>query len=92
MVHDIEELDVQKGHVLVRGIVGSIPDAQAIASSLSDDPCLADVKIKSTTQAIGSDRQKYVMEFDVKCPEDIKAPPKKKGETSSSNTANSGGK
>lgn len=92
MVHDIEELDVQKGHVLVRGVVGSIPDAQAIASSLSEDPCLADVKIKSTTQAIGSDRQKYVMEFDIKCPEDIKAPPKKKGDTSSITAASSGGK
>ncbi len=92
MIHDIEELDVQKGHVLVRGVVGSIPDAQAIASSLSEDPCLADVKIKSTTQAIGSDRQKYVMEFEVKCPEDIKAPPKKRGEPSPTAAASSGGK
>ena len=37
MVHDIEELDVQKGHVTVRGIVGSMSDAQAIASTLSED-------------------------------------------------------
>src|SRR5579884_3266214 len=59
MKHDVEELDVQKGHVLVRGIVGSIPDAQSIASTLGESRCMADVKIKSTTQAVGSDRQKY---------------------------------
>jgi general secretion pathway protein L len=92
MVHDIEELDVQKGHVLLRGVVGSIPDAQAIASALGDAPCMSDVKIKSTTQAIGSDRQKYVMEFDVKCPEDVKAPPKKRGETAAPASASAGGK
>jgi general secretion pathway protein L len=78
MVHDIEELDVQKNHVTVRGIVGSIPDAQAIEATLSDDKCLSDVRIKNTTQAVGTDRQKYVLEFDLKCPEDMKAPPKKK--------------
>jgi len=79
ITHDIEELDVQRGRVTVRGIVGSIPDAQSIAATLAEDPCLKDVKIKSTTQAVGSDRQKYVMEFDVRCPEDVKTPPKKKG-------------
>ena len=79
IMHDIEELDVQKGHVVVHGIVGSIPDAQAIASALSDEPCMSDVKIKSTTQAVGSDRQKYVLEFDVKCPEDVKAGPEEEG-------------
>jgi general secretion pathway protein L len=92
MVHDVEELEMQRGHVVVRGVVGSIPDAQSIASSLSDQPCLSDVKIKNTTQAVGSDRQKYVMELDVKCPEDVKSPPKKKGESSSSATASSGSK
>jgi general secretion pathway protein L len=83
MVHDVEELEMQRGHVAIRGIVGSIPDAQAIASTLSDQPCLSDVKIKNTTQMVGTDRQKYIMEFDVKCPEDIKSPPKKKGEAAS---------
>jgi general secretion pathway protein L len=95
MKHDIDELDVQKGHVTVRGVVDSVQDAQSIASSLSDEKCLSDVKIKSTTQAVGSDRQKYVLEFDLKCPEDVKAPAKKKGDTSSPASAapsGSGGK
>jgi general secretion pathway protein L len=94
--HDVEELDLQKGHVVVRGVAGSIPDSQAIASALSDYPCMSDVKIKSTTQAVGSDRQKYVMEFDLKCPEDAKPTPKKKGDTSAaaggSSSAGAGGK
>ncbi len=83
MTHDVEELDVQKGHATLRGIVGSIPDAQSISATLSDERCLDDVKIKSTSQAIGSDRQKYVMEFDLKCPEDVRAAAKrKKGDAS----------
>jgi general secretion pathway protein L len=93
MTHDVEELDVQKGHAMIRGIVGSIPDAQSISATLTDERCLDDVKIKSTTQAIGSDRQKYVMEFDLKCPEDVKASPKKKkSEASAAASAGSGGK
>jgi general secretion pathway protein L len=95
MRHDIEELDVQKGHVVVRGVVGSIPDAQSIVSTLSDDKCLSDVKIKSTTREISGDRQKYVLEFDLKCPEDVKNVPKKKPSASSSAGAaasGSGGK
>jgi general secretion pathway protein L len=91
MIHDVEEMDVQKGHVTVRGIVGSIPDAQSISASLSDERCLDDVKIKSTSQAIGTDRQKYVMEFDLKCPEDVRATTKKKkGDTSASASSASG--
>ncbi len=91
MVHDVEELEMQRGHVVVRGVVGSIPDAQSIASTLADQPCLSDVKIKNTTQAVGSDRQKYVMELDVKCPEDVKTPAKKKGDSSSAGTTASSG-
>jgi general secretion pathway protein L len=88
MKHDIEELDVQKGHVLVRGIVGSIPDAQSIQATLAEDRCLSDVKLKSTTQAVGSDRQKYLLELDLKCPEDAKpTTKKKKGEASSTDGA-----
>jgi general secretion pathway protein L len=91
MKHDVDELDVQKGHVTVRGVVGSIPEAQSISASLSDVACLRDVKIKSTSQAVGGDRQKYVMEFDLKCPEDVKATPKKKGEPAAGASAAPGG-
>jgi len=78
MTHDIEELDIQKAHVVVHGIVGSIPDAQAIVTSLQNERCFSDVKITRTTQVVGGERQKYVMEFDMKCPEDVKGGGKKK--------------
>ena len=92
MRHDVEELDVQKGHVSIRGIVGSVSDAQAIAATLAEDKCLSDGKIKSTTQAVGTDRQKYVLELDLRCPEDVKGPPKKKPDASSGpSSAPSGG-
>jgi general secretion pathway protein L len=72
VVHDIDELDVQKGHVTVHGVVQSVNDAQEIAKNLKSERCFSDVKIKSTTQVVGGDRQKYVVEFDLKCPEDVK--------------------
>ena len=92
MVHDVEELDVQKGHVVVHGIVGTIPDAQSIAGSLRAERCFADVKITRTTQVIGGDRQKYVLDLDEKCPEDVKGGTKKKeGVPTAAASSSSGG-
>lgn len=91
MTHDIEELDVQKEHVTIRGIVGSVSDAQSIQEALGEDACLANVKVKSTTQAVGTDRQKYVLEMDLRCPEDVKGSPKKKGEASAGASAAASG-
>ncbi len=92
MVHDIEELDVQKGHVVVHGVVGTIPDAQAIATSLRAERCFTDVKITRTNQMVGSDRQKYVLEFDVKCPEDSRGAKKKTEAAGAGSTSGTGGK
>jgi general secretion pathway protein L len=78
MTHDIEELDVQKGHVIVHGVVGSIPEAQQIKSSVDEERCFSDAKITRTNAQVGGDRQKYVLEFDIKCPEDVKGGDKKK--------------
>jgi general secretion pathway protein L len=68
LTHDIEDLDIQRGHVTVHGIVPSIPDAQQIATQLKNVRCFQDVKIVRTNQELGSDRQKYSMELDIKCP------------------------
>jgi general secretion pathway protein L len=78
MVHDIEELDVQKNHVVMHGIVGSIPDAQQIKTNVSNEKCFADAKITRTNQVVGDNRQKYVLEFDIKCPEDQRGAAAKK--------------
>ena len=93
-VHDIEELDVAKGHVVVHGIVGTIPEAQSIATSLTNEKCFSDVKITRTNQVPGGERQKYVLEFDIKCPEDQKGTGKKPSSSSgaASGASSSGGK
>ena len=97
MTHDIEELDIQKQHVIVHGIVGSIPDAQAIKTSLESERCFSDPKITRTTAQVGGTAQKYVLEFDIKCPEDVKGGAKKSStaagaSASSASTQPTGGK
>lgn len=77
MTHDVEELDIQKQHVVLHGVVASIPDAQAIKSSLAAERCFADPKITRTTAQVGGNAQKYVLEFDIRCPEDVKGGAKK---------------
>ncbi len=69
--HDIEELDMQKGHATIKGIVPSIPDAQQIATTLQGIPCFKNVKIVSTVKAVNEDRQKYTLALDVKCSPEV---------------------
>jgi general secretion pathway protein L len=70
ITHDIEELDMQRGHVRIQGVVGSTADASLVKDKLSEHRCLNDTKIGKITQVVNSSRQKYVLEFDVRCPED----------------------
>jgi general secretion pathway protein L len=88
MTHDIEELDIQRGHVTVHGIVPTIPDAQQIATTLKTVRCFQDVKIVRTNQELGGDRQKYAMEFDIKCP--VEGKDKDKGAPAGSGSAPAG--
>jgi general secretion pathway protein L len=97
MTHDIEELDVQKQHVILHGIVGSIPDAESIKTSIGSDRCFADPKITRIAAQVGGTAQKYVLEFDIKCPEDVKGGAKKPstssaGSSSATAPATTGGK
>jgi general secretion pathway protein L len=80
VTHDIEELDVQRGHVKVSGVVGSTADAQLVAGGMKAHRCFSDAKISKITQVVNSDRQKYVLEFDLKCPEDAAKKKKPKAE------------
>ncbi|MBX3223923.1 MAG: pilus assembly protein PilM [Labilithrix sp.] len=77
MTHDIEELDVQKNHVVVHGIVSTVADTETIRTNLKNERCFSEPKITRTTQMVGEPRQKYVLEFDLKCPEDQKGGDKK---------------
>lgn len=76
--HDLEEVDVNKGKVLVRGIVGSVSETQDILTNLKTERCVFGPKVTGTSQMVGATRQKYVLEFEVRCPEDAKKDPKKK--------------
>jgi general secretion pathway protein L len=76
VTHDIEELDMQRGHVRIQAVVGTTADASLVRDKVSETPCVADAKIAKVTQVVNGTKQKYVLEYDVRCPED--APPKKK--------------
>jgi len=81
MVSDIEEFDMQRGHVKVSGVVGSTSDAQSIATEVGKHPCVKDAKIAKITQQVNSERQKYVLELDVRCGDDTtKKKPEKPGD------------
>jgi general secretion pathway protein L len=79
VVHDIEELDMQRGHVRMQAIVGTTQDASLVRDKISETPCVNDAKIAKVSQVINGTKQKYVLEYDVRCPEEAGAK-KKPGE------------
>jgi len=70
VTHDIEELDLQRGHVRIQGIVGSTADASLVRDNLATVRCVNDAKIAKVSQVVNGTRQKYVLEYDLKCPEE----------------------
>ena len=60
------------------GIVGLAEEAQQIATKLKDQRCFQDVRLSKVVQVVNSDRQKYGLEWDVRCPEDEVTKTKKK--------------
>lgn len=76
--HDIEEFDLARNKVKIRGIVGTTDEAQAISAALEAHACFEAVKIGKITQVVNDTRQKYSLEFDVNC--EAKAKKKKPAE------------
>ena len=72
--HQVDELDLARNHVKLRGIVKSTDAAQKIAENLKTEACFKDVKISKIAQHRKTTRQSYSMEFDIRCEE----PPKKR--------------
>lgn len=72
ITHDIDEFDMQRGHVKLQGVAGTASEAQIIATELAKQRCLEETKLGKVTAAVNSDRQKYVLDIDVRCPEDKK--------------------
>ena len=79
VTHDVEELELSREHVKLEGIVGSAAEAQQVADAVKQNRCFADVKVTKVSQVINGTRQKYVMEADLRCPEDATA--RKRAET-----------
>ncbi len=81
LTHDIEEFDMSRGKAKLNGVVLTQADAQKVANLVKDWQCSKDLKIGKITQVVNDTRQKYTLEFDVRCPEDdTKKPAKKKKE------------
>ncbi|HEY0465041.1 MAG TPA: hypothetical protein VGC79_12565, partial [Polyangiaceae bacterium] len=79
VTHDIEELDVDHSHVRVNGIGPTTADAQNLATKLAEHRCVSASKIAKVTQMVNDPtRQKYVLEFELKCPEDAGVKKKQK--------------
>lgn len=78
IIHDIEEFDMQREHVKLTGIVGSASEAQEIASRLKEHKCFQEQRLGKVTQVVNSDRQKYGLEWDVRCPDDQSSKTSKK--------------
>jgi general secretion pathway protein L len=72
ITHDIEEFDMQRGHVKIQGVLGTASEAQSVATDIAKVKCLQEAKLGKVTQQINSDRQKYVLDIDVKCPDEKK--------------------
>lgn len=69
--HDVVELDVQRGKVILQGVVPSVGDAETIAKNMAEFRCFKDVK-KGRTSQFTEGKQKYQIDFELKC-----EPPKK---------------
>ena len=84
ITHDIEELDLKRGQVRLNGVVKSKKDAQSVGDILQKWDCAKNVKIAKITQAVGSENQKYKLDFDLQCSEDAPKKERAKSEKSES--------
>jgi Tfp pilus assembly PilM family ATPase len=70
LTHDVEEFELAKGKIKLRGIVDSADDAQKVAGALEGHRCVEEVKITKISQVVNSERERYTLEGVAHCPED----------------------
>jgi general secretion pathway protein L len=73
VTHDIEELDMQRGHVRIQAVVNTTEDASLVRDKIAATPCVNDAKIQKVSQVVNGTKQKYVLEYDVRCPDEAGA-------------------
>ena len=71
---------------ILNGIAGTTADTQNIASEMAKNRCVSGSKIAKVSQVIDGNRQKYTLEFEIKCPEDAGAKKKPKSSASDAPT------
>ena len=87
ITHDVLEMDVARnGHVTIQGTVPSVADAQTVLEKMKEHRCFKDPKISRTIQ-LSAEKQKYTLEFDLKCEKAKKKPEKTEAGASPSSTA-----
>lgn len=71
VTHDVAELDLNRGHAVIQGLLPDGNDAQGtvdkIAAVMKENPCFRDVKVSKITQS--GEKQKYILEMDLRCEE-----------------------
>jgi len=68
MVHDVVDLDVQRGKVVIQGVVPAVADSDTIAKNMRENRCFKDVHVGRTTQYTEG-KYKYQLELELKCEE-----------------------
>ncbi len=66
VVHDLIDLDVQRGKVVLQGVVPTVGDAETIAKNMRENRCFKAVNV-GRTSVFGDSKQKYQIEFELKC-------------------------
>ncbi len=85
LTHDVEEFDFDQGRdsskskLKIRGQVESAEDAQKVAQLLNEHRCFEEAKISKITQVVNSEKERYVLEALVSCPEDSTSSKDSKG-------------
>lgn len=86
VVHDVIEFDLARNHVAITATIPKDADASLttskIMTTLKENPCFKDLKVPKTTQM--GEKQKYTLEFDIRCEEKKTAVKKPETEGTSS--------
>lgn len=84
--HDIEQFEYTKGKLKLRGLVDSTDEAQRVAKALGEHRCFGEPVITKISQVVNSERERYNLEVDVICPEEMD-PSKKPKDKAKAGTA-----
>jgi general secretion pathway protein L len=74
VVHDLVELDVQRGKVVLQGVVPAVADSDTIVKGMKENHCFKDVNV-ARTSTFTEGKHKYTLELELKCEDKKRAKP-----------------